>query len=49
VTGDAYGGEWVSSAFREANLTYERSDMPASQLFLEPYLNSKRGLWPVTC
>jgi hypothetical protein len=44
VVGDSYGGEWVSSAFREANLVYERSDMPASRLFLESLSAFARGV-----
>ena len=35
VVGDAYGGEWIASAFRDEGLSYEKSEMTASQLFLE--------------
>ena len=35
VVGDNYSGEWVSQAWRDEGLTYERSDQPASALYLE--------------
>jgi hypothetical protein len=35
VTGDNYGAEWVADAWRSQGLVYERSDMPASQLYQE--------------
>jgi hypothetical protein len=35
VTGDNYAGEWVADAWRAQGLAYERSDMPASQLYQE--------------
>jgi hypothetical protein len=39
VTGDNYAGEWVSDAFCDAGLQYQRADLPKSQLYLEavPY------------
>lgn len=35
VTGDAYGGEFCSGAFRENGLKYEKSKLSASDLYLE--------------
>jgi hypothetical protein len=35
VTGDNFAAEWVATAWRSQGLTYERSDMPASALYLE--------------
>ena len=35
VTGDNFSGEWVAQAFRDAGMTYERSKLPKSQLYLE--------------
>jgi hypothetical protein len=44
VIGDAYGREWVTSAWREAGVTYANSDLPASQLYLEALPLFTRGL-----
>ncbi len=44
VVGDLYGGEWISSAFRDAGLSYEKSEMTASQLFLESLSAFARGI-----
>ena len=43
VVGDAYGGEWVASQFRQHSINYRKSDRSASQLFLDclPLLNSR--------
>jgi hypothetical protein len=35
VTGDNYGAEWVATAWRSHGLGYDRSDLPASQLYQE--------------
>lgn len=35
IIGDAYGGEWVSSAFGDAGLPYRRAERPKSELYLE--------------
>jgi hypothetical protein len=35
VTGDNFAAEWVATAWRSQGLTYERSDTPASALYLE--------------
>jgi hypothetical protein len=35
VTGDNYGAEWVADAWRSQGLGYDRSDLPASQLYQE--------------
>jgi hypothetical protein len=35
VFGDAYSGEWSVSAFRDCGITYERSELNKSQLYLE--------------
>jgi hypothetical protein len=44
VRGDAYAGEWVSSAFKDAGLRYEAADRPKSQLYLESLPLWTRGL-----
>jgi hypothetical protein len=43
VTGDRYGAEWVTEAFRKVGVTYKNSDMSASELFKElvPLLNTR--------
>jgi hypothetical protein len=43
VTGDKYGAEWVTEAFRKVGVTYKNSDMSASELFKElvPLLNTR--------
>jgi hypothetical protein len=35
VTGDAYAGEWVAGAFRDAGVAYVTSELNRSQLYLE--------------
>jgi hypothetical protein len=42
VTGDAYAAEWCRESFRRAGVTYRRSSLTRSQLFLHllPALNS---------
>lgn len=35
VTGDAYSGAWVGSAFAEHNITYKTSKLNKSQIYLE--------------
>ena len=41
IVGDAYAGEWVAGAFKDAGLTYETSPLPKSGLYLEalPWFN----------
>ena len=43
VTGDAYAGEWVEGAFRDAGITYRRSELPKSALYLEALPLFMRG------
>lgn len=43
IVGDNYAGEWVSQAWRDAGMTYERSEMPASQLAIEALPSFARG------
>lgn len=35
VTGDAYAGEWVRTAFERAGITYWRSELSKSEVYLE--------------
>lgn len=35
VTGDNYGGEWIASAFRSNGISYTKSPLPKSALYLE--------------
>jgi hypothetical protein len=35
ITGDAFAGEWTAQAFRDAGISYRKSDLPKSQLYLE--------------
>lgn len=35
VTGDAYAGEWVAGAFKDAGIGYERSKLSRSELYVE--------------
>jgi hypothetical protein len=44
ITGDAYAGEWVASAFSDAGMRYEVSPLPKSGLYLEslPIFNQGR-------
>jgi hypothetical protein len=43
VVGDAYGGEWVSGAWRSQGFVYEKSDLPASALYQEAVPLFTRG------
>ena len=43
VIGDNYAGEWVSQAWRDNNMHYERSELPASALALEALPSFARG------
>jgi hypothetical protein len=43
VTGDAFSGEWVASAFRDAGIRYETSPLPKSALYLEALPVFNRG------
>ena len=44
VTGDSYGAEWVAGAWRDAGVTYVRSELPKSQIYLECIPLFTRGL-----
>jgi hypothetical protein len=44
VTGDYYGAEWVAGAWRDAGVTYLRSELPKSQIYLECVPQFTRGL-----
>jgi hypothetical protein len=44
VIGDFYGAEWVASAWRRCNVTYTRSDLPKSAIYLECVPLFTRGL-----
>jgi len=35
IIGDAYAGEWVAGAFSDAGMTYERSKLSRSELYIE--------------
>jgi hypothetical protein len=35
VTGDRYGAEWVSSAFKQRGVTYESSELDKSSIYME--------------
>jgi hypothetical protein len=35
IVGDGYSGDWVSTAWRDAGLAYERADKAKSQIYLE--------------
>ncbi len=35
VTGDYYGAEWVAASWRACNVSYVRSELPKSQIYLE--------------
>ena len=43
VVGDNYAGEWVSQAWRDNGMDYQRSEMPASQLAIEALPSFARG------
>jgi hypothetical protein len=44
VTGDSYSAEWVTSAFKDCGVRYQRSEHPKSQLYLETLPLFARGL-----
>jgi hypothetical protein len=44
VIGDAYGAEWVQSAWRSAGISYHPSDLAKSELYLETLPLWTRGL-----
>jgi hypothetical protein len=44
VTGDYYGAEWVAGAWRSTGITYVRSELPKSQIYLECVPLFTRGL-----
>jgi hypothetical protein len=44
VTGDYYGAEWVAGAWRSTGITYIRSELPKSQIYLECVPLFTRGL-----
>ena len=44
VTGDAYASEWVRTAWSKAGVSYVRSELPKSQLYLECAPLFARGL-----
>ena len=35
VTGDSYAAQWAACAWRDAGITYEPSELPKSQIYLE--------------
>jgi hypothetical protein len=43
ITGDNFAGEWVSAAFADAGMRYERSPLTKSQLYLEALPAFNRG------
>jgi hypothetical protein len=43
ITGDAYAGEWVAGAFRDARIEYRRAKLPKSGLYLEALPHFMRG------
>jgi hypothetical protein len=43
VVGDAYAAEWVEASFRDAGITYVRSEKPKSALYLEAQTLFARG------
>lgn len=44
IRGDNYSAAWVSSSFDDAGIKYERSDLPASGLYLESLPLFMRGV-----
>jgi hypothetical protein len=44
VVGDSYGAGWVSGAWQQCGLTYKRSELPKSQVYLEAIPLFARGL-----
>ncbi|MEZ0280570.1 hypothetical protein [Methyloceanibacter sp.] len=43
IIGDAYAGEWVAGAFKDAGLIYETSPLPKSGLYIEAVAWFNRG------
>jgi hypothetical protein len=43
VTGDAYAAEWVATAFRDAGISYTRSEKSKSELYIEAQSLFARG------
>lgn len=43
VAGDAYAAEWVEGSFRDAGISYQRSEKPKSTLYLEAQALFSRG------
>jgi hypothetical protein len=43
VTGDAFAGEWVAAAFRDAGIEYAMSPLVKSQLYIEALPSFNRG------
>lgn len=43
IVGDAFAGEWVAAAFRDAGATYETSPLNKSALYLESLPSFNRG------
>jgi hypothetical protein len=35
VVGDAYAAEWTVAAWRDCGISYARSELPKSQIYLE--------------
>jgi hypothetical protein len=44
VDGDAYAAEWVTAAWQDHNISYQKSDLPRSQIYLEVLPLFNRGL-----
>ena len=44
VIGDSYSAEWVKTAWRSNNVTYVKSDLPKSQIYIETIPLFTRGL-----
>jgi len=44
VTGDYYGAEWVAASWRSCNVSYVRSELPKSAIYLETIPLFARGL-----
>jgi hypothetical protein len=44
VVGDSYGAGWVSGAWQQCGMTYKRSELPKSQVYLEAIPLFARGL-----
>jgi hypothetical protein len=44
VRGDAYAREWVAQAWAKTGIRYEKSELPASMLYLEALPSFTRGL-----